>query len=139
MNKAIVYYRKDPSWMATSPLAPPDIDGPAALVEVHRVYLEPMEGLKALVDNDNTTLERIWGLMQGIEKGDLVDRLSIRSMMVGDIVTIGYAGWQVEALGWKKIRPSWLAEGSEVAPPHAFPELMSCREESSKEDATSQS
>jgi len=92
---AVVYYRKDPSWLAMSPLAPPDIESPDALVEVHREQV-------VLADNTSWLLEDIWKKMQNIESGDLPARLGVRSMMVGDVIVVDERGWMVQATGWSE-------------------------------------
>ena len=133
--EAVVYYRKDPSWLATSPLAPPELGGPDSLVEVHRevvAWHRPME----------KQLEDIWKKMQNIESGDLPARLGVRSMMHGDMIVMppmegkSAKAFQCEMTGWREVRPEWLIRGDF---PKSFPELMLCREESSTENAASQS
>ena len=97
---AIVYYRKDPSWLAMSPLAPPDIESPDALVEVHR---EQVERSNRAHGEKRHLLEDIWKKMQNIDSDDLPARLGVRSMMVGDVVVIEKRGWMVQATGWSEI------------------------------------
>lgn len=140
---AIVYYRKDASWLAHSPLDPPVEDSPDSLVEVHQEVVashQPVEG----------QLEEIWKKMQNIEAGDLPERLGVRSMMHGDMIVVGeyhlmnpswptfhryvYKAFQCEMTGWREVRPEWLVKGDF---PKSFPELMSCHEESSQEDTAS--
>jgi hypothetical protein len=101
---AIVYYRKDPSWLAMSPLAPPDIESPDALVEVHReqVAIHWNRGRMHL-PSDSYILEDIWKKMQNIDSGDLPARLGVRSMMVGDVIVVDKRGWMVQATGWSEI------------------------------------
>ena len=97
---AIVYYRKDPSWLAMSPLAPPDIESPDALVEVHRIRVAKVRG-KSL--STPRLLEGLWSKMQNIDSGDLPARLGVRSMMVGDVIIVDKRGWMVQATGWSEI------------------------------------
>ena len=139
MNKdkeVVVYYRKDPSWMATSFLYPPDPESPDCLVEVHRSS-HSRKGHDFLKWGDVAILEDVWVSMQGIETGDLCDRLQVRSMMVGDVVVVGKTAYQCEAVGWKELDVSWLHEESGVAPPRVSPVLGLSHAEDSKEDATS--
>tara|TARA_Y100000758_G_C16055978_1_gene423168 strand:+ start:262 stop:645 length:384 start_codon:yes stop_codon:yes gene_type:complete len=113
--EAIVYYRKDPSWLATSPLAPPELDSPDALVEVHRVVI-PMT---------RHPFEFVWQKMQAIDgRDDWPVMLGVRSMMIGDVVAIGESAREVAATGWKDIECSWLTD-STVAPPHQHNVLVS--------------
>ena len=97
---AIVYYRKDPTWLAMSPLAPPEIESPDALVEVHRERVAWHLLSEGAVP---PTCEDLWTKMQNIESNDLPARLGVRSMMVGDVVVIGERGWMVQAAGWSEI------------------------------------
>ena len=134
-KNVIVYYRKDASWLAHSPIDPTVEHSPDSLVEVHRevvAWHRPVEG----------QLEDVWKKMQNIESCDLPARLGVRSMMHGDMIVMPpMAGepataWQCEMVGWRQVRPEWLIKG---AFPKSFPELMLCREESSTENAASQS
>lgn len=101
---AIVYYRKDPSWLALSPLAPPDLEGPDALVEVHREQTGFDDRERFLMGKITARLlENIWSKMQNIDGDDLPARLGVRSMMVGDVVVVGERGWMVQATGWSEI------------------------------------
>jgi hypothetical protein len=132
-EEVIVYYRKDPSWLATSPLAPPVEDSPDTLVEVHREEVSWHR-------SGERQLEDIWVKLQNIDSDDLAARLGVRSMMHGDMIVLppvagGLASaWQCEMVGWRKIRPEWLVKGDF---PKLFPELMSCHEKSSQEDTAS--
>ena len=99
---AIVYYRKDPSWLAMSPLAPPDIESPDALVEVHREQTAWMDSPLGVPTGTPRLLEDIWSKMQNIDSGDLPARLGVRSMMVGDVIVVGERGWMVQATGWSE-------------------------------------
>ena len=144
-EEVVVYYRKDPSWMATSFLYPPTPVSPDCLVEVHRgSYAEA--GTRSRHDflkfGDTSILEEVWVSMQGIEAGDLCDRLQVRSMMVGDVVAIGETAYLCESVGWKEIDVPWLHEGPKsscegIAPPNVFPVLGLNHAQDSKEDATS--
>ncbi len=139
-KEVVIYYRKDPTWMATSFLYPPTPESPDCLVEVHRSsYAEA--GTRSRQDflkwGDTSILEEVWVSMQGIETGDLCDRLQVRSMMVGDVVVIGKTAYQCEAVGWKEIDVPWLHEESGVAPPRVSPVLGLSHAEDPKEDATS--
>lgn len=113
--EAIVYYRKNPSWLATSPLAPPELDSPDSLVEVHRIVI-PMT---------RHPFEFVWHKMQAIDgRDDWPVVLGVRSMMVGDVVVIGTSAREVAADGWKEIECSWL-EDSTVTPPRLINDLVS--------------
>jgi hypothetical protein len=141
---AIVYYRKDASWLAHSPLDPPVEDSPDSLVEVYREK-RPMHVRRCLLHADcDGLLESIWTKLQNVDSpdGDLPAELGVRSMMHGDMILVGSfppdksrtRAWQCEMVGWREVRPEWLVKGDFPKP---FPELMSCHEESSQEDATS--
>ena len=120
--EAIVYYRKDPSWLATSPLAPPELGGPDSLVEVHRVII-PMT---------RHPFEFVWEKMQAIDgRDDWPVVLGVRSMMVGDVVAIGGSAREVAATGWKKLDCPWVTD-STVASPHQHNALLSEHAESKK-------
>tara|TARA_B110001454_G_scaffold214808_1_gene235173 strand:- start:623 stop:1000 length:378 start_codon:yes stop_codon:yes gene_type:complete len=99
----IVYYRKDPTWLAMSPMAPPDIESPDALVEVHREQTAWMDSRLGVPTGTARLLEGIWSKMQNIDGEDLPARLGVRSMMVGDVIVIGERGWMVQATGWSEI------------------------------------
>jgi hypothetical protein len=140
---AIVYYRKDASWLAHSPLDPPVEDSPDSLVEVHR---ENPTGICLLHADCDGLLESIWTKLQNVDSpdGDLPAELGVRSMMHGDMILVGSFPpdksrtrvFQCEMTGWREVRPEWLVKGDF---PKSFPELMLCHEESSQEDAASQS
>ena len=139
MVNAVAYYRKDPSWMATSFLYPPTPESPDCLVEVHRgSYAEAGTRLRHdfLKWGNTAILEEVWLSLQGVEMGDLCDKLQDRSMMVGDVVVVGKTAYQCEAIGWKEIDVPWLHEDSGVAPPNASPVLGFTHAQDSKEDAT---
>ena len=140
--EATVYYRKDPSWLATSPLAPPDLRSPDSLVEVHRLEIPKnvrpgwrwRNGVLRTPRHEGP-LEYVWGKMQGIDGyNDWTVVLKIRSMMVGDVIAVKNRAWQVEAIGWKEIDCPWLKDPT-VAPPHKQVGLTSDHAES-KEQGT---
>ena len=140
--EAVVYYRKDPSWLATSPLAPPELGGPDSLVEVHRVDLPKnvrlgwrwrKGGLRA--PRPEVALEHVWSKMQAIDGyDDWTVLLGGRSMMVGDVIAVKNRAWEVGAVGWKEIDCPWLKDPA-VAPPHKHNALLSDHAES-KEQGT---
>jgi hypothetical protein len=105
--EAIIYYRKDPSWLAKySPLRVPELEGPDSLVEVHR------ERWWAWNDQSvERNLENIWRELQSDRMRSLPVRLGIRSMMMGDVVAVGDRAWQVVPVGWREIHPQWLVRG----------------------------
>jgi hypothetical protein len=133
--KATVYYRKDPSWLATSPLAPPELGGPDSLVEVHRFEIPKNKRPgwrwrrgELRCPRPESVLEYVWLEMQNID--GLTDlSLAVRSMMVGDVVSVKNRAWEVEAVGWKQVSCSWLKDPT-VAPPHKVFALVSDHEES---------
>ena len=105
--EAIIYYRKDPSWLAKySPLRVPELEGPDSLVEVHRERWWAWSEQSA-----ERNLENIWQELQSDRMRSLPVRLGIRSMMVGDVVVVGDRAWEVVPVGWREIRPKWLARG----------------------------
>lgn len=115
MDEVAIYYRKDPSWMAKTPLSPPVEHSPDALVEVFHEVVAHV-GSDVWEDQDGPKwLDYYFKKFQNIEAGDLPARLGVRSMMVGDIVTLTVEdesrAWQCEAIGWKEIRPEWLVNG----------------------------
>ena len=138
-KEVVIYYRKDPTWMATSFLYPPTPESPDCLVEVHRGSYAKA-GTRSRQDflkwGDTAILEEVWIAMQGIETGDLCDKLQVRSMMVGDVVVVGKNAYLCEAVGWKDIDLPWLREDSGVAPPNVSPVLGFTHAQDSKEDAT---
>ena len=99
--EAIIYYRKDHEWLGKTPFSPPSVTRLDELDEVHRMDVNEHLG--------EYGLEEVWKTMQNIDGGDMPEQLSIRSMMVGDIVVIGDKGWQVEATGWTPVSDDWLA------------------------------
>ena len=134
-KNVIVYYRKDASWLAHSPIDPPVEHSPDSLVEVHREVVAWHRSVEG-------QLEDVWAKMQNIESGDLPARLGVRSMMHGDMIVMppmegkSAKAFQCEMTGWREVRPEWLVKGDF---PKSFPELMLGREESSTENAASQS
>ncbi len=109
----IVYYRKDASWLAKTPLNPPVEHSPYSLVEVfHDEMGNPFDGWQ----------DYYFKKLQNIETGDLPEKLGIRSMMHGDIIVLGDKAWQCEMIGWREIRPEWLVNGDL---PHPSPALVS--------------
>jgi hypothetical protein len=127
MAEVAVYYRKDPSWMAKTPLNPPVEHSAYALVEV---FHEEIANVPMVV-NAPGWQDYFFKKLQNIETGDLPQKLGIRSMMHGDIITLiadrgarpaNARAWQCEMVGWKEIRPDWLINGDL---PHASPALVS--------------
>ena len=105
--EAIVYYRKDPCWMAKhSPLRPPELEGPDSLVEVHRERWWAWSE-QSIQEN----LERIWLRLQSVRMRSLPVLEGIRSMMVGDVVVVGDRAWEAVPVGWREIHPRWLRKG----------------------------
>ena len=133
-ENVIVYYRKDASWLARHPLDPPVEDSPDSLVEVGRYIVARYQNGFARWRDPVATLEDAFKKFQNIEDGDLPQKLGIRSMMHGDMVVVGKRAWQCEMVGWREVRPEWFVRGDF---PKSFPELKSCHEESSQENAAS--
>ena len=111
MDEIAIYYRKDPSWMAKSPLSPPVEHSPDSLVEVFHDIVASV----SIISEVPGWLDYYFKKFQNIEVGDLPARLGIRSMMVGDIIALigkeESKAWQCEAIGWREIRPEWLVNG----------------------------
>jgi len=135
---AIVYYRKDASWLAHSPIDPPVEHSPDSLVEVHRLKVSYESQPDTSERLSKMMCENIWKKMQNIDSpgGDLPAELGVRSMMHGDMIVMGGRAFECLMTGWREVRPEWLVKGDF---PKSFPELALDREESSQEDAASQS
>ena len=122
VDEVAIYYRKDPSWMAKTPLNPPVEHSPYSLVEVFHEEIANV----AIIANVPEWQDYYFRKLQNIERGDLPEKLGIRSMMHGDIITlIGKSerrAWQCEMIGWREIRPEWLVNGDL---PHPSPALVS--------------
>jgi hypothetical protein len=112
MAEVAVYYRKDPSWMAKTPLNPPVEDSPYSLVEV---FHDSADALFAIISQIDGWQDYYFKKLQNIEAGDLPAKLGIRSMMHGDLITLTGSkeskAWQCEMVGWREVHPAWLIEG----------------------------
>ena len=122
MAEVAIYYLKDPSWMAKTPLNPPVGHSAYSLIEVFRdVFDNPFDGWQ----------DYYFKKLQNIEIGDLPQKLGIRSMMHGDIITLTSrwtgrfrsGAWQCEMVGWREIRPEWWVNGDLPSPAPALVSL----------------